>query len=168
MSHHLPVHEKLFPNHFYFSPNIVYCPNILGCVSFYWSMVNLPEATFLEITDSASSRSDLLPIVSQLGGRTSYPTSFPLLALAWLGLCMLSESLGSYIELPCCVQQTASLWSFTVSVSYTLLGICTADVGLVKEEFIVSFKKPVLPQSKELSIACPLVLYIWADSWLLK
>lgn len=55
------------------SSSICESPNILGHVTFYWSMVNLTAATFLGKTEFSSSGSQLL-IANSCSGRVGVPS----------------------------------------------------------------------------------------------
>lgn len=87
----------------------------------------LPTASTWLLRENCLSLSKQLTITNMSKARSGTlcptPLFMPWFDAAWTFarlVCDVTTAVGSYAQLPCCVQQTVSLWSSTTSVSYTL------------------------------------------------
>lgn len=127
MTTHFSIHPTLchfFKKELKFS---LCCPPVLGCVAFAWSLGDLPR--------QHSWRKSTLHLLTTVICQWLFPWARTLCLprRSVLGGCLTStctalvrpstNTVISYVQLPCCVWETVSLWLSTVAGSYILCSL---------------------------------------------
>lgn len=94
------------------------------CVTFHWSMANLPENLFLQKSDSPFPCIPWFPVFPQLGVRLC-SSPLPMLVSSLTGSCtglmdIVAATVGLYLQLCLCAQKTLFLFNHLPPVVFTV------------------------------------------------